>query len=180
MTNFIDITDKPFERLTPRWIAGRKDRKIMWLCSCECGNLTVVSYNNLSMGTTRSCGCLRDEKISDVNRTHGHSRTPEYVAWCEMKKRCTNPNCKCYPIYGGAPIPVRVCERWLQSFENFLADVGMKPEPKHLYSLGRHLDVGDYQPENAKWMTREEQAAESIQKAILANRLIYENKNISA
>ena len=85
--------------------------------------------------------------------THGMSRTPEYKAWQQMKIRCFNPNRKDYSHYGSRGIAV--CDRWKNSFENFLADMGLKPTPKH--SIDRIDNDGDYQKDNCKWSTRVEQ-----------------------
>lgn len=72
-----------------------------------------------------------------------------------MKRRCNNPNHRHYKYYGGRGI--RVCERWLHSYENFLADVGRKPSPQH--SLDRYPDPdGNYQPSNVRWATRKQQS----------------------
>ena len=84
--------------------------------------------------------------------SHGMSRTPEYRAWSHMKERCFNPNTKQYLDYGGRGI--NVCHRWLW-FENFLADMGMKPSPKH--SIDRIDNDGNYQADNCKWSTPKEQ-----------------------
>ena len=84
-----------------------------------------------------------------------------------MIQRCTNPNAKKYPLYGGAG--VTVCDRWLNSFENFLADMG---ERLTNTSLGRFLDIGNYKPGNCKWMTYREQADKKVKK--------LERKNIMA
>jgi len=84
-----------------------------------------------------------------------------------MIKRCTNPNTKGYSNYGGRGI--KVCERWLHSFENFLADMGPKPSPAH--SIDRYPDNnGNYEPKNCRWATRTEQ---SFNKR--TNRLIQHN-----
>ena len=88
-----------------------------------------------------------------MNYSHGLSGTPEYDAWGNMKKRCFNPNYQSYSNYGGRGI--NVCDRWKNSPENFLADMGLKPTPKH--SLDRIDNDGDYQKDNCKWSTHVEQ-----------------------
>jgi len=85
--------------------------------------------------------------------THGMTKTPEYISWRRMKDRCFNPNSKDYPNWGGRGITV--CDRWLNSFENFLADMGSRPTAKH--SLDRIDNDGNYCPENCKWSTKAEQ-----------------------
>jgi hypothetical protein len=79
--------------------------------------------------------------------------TPENHSWQSMIQRCTNPNHKAWPEYGG--IGVKVCDRW-RTFETFYADLGPRPAGT---TLGRFGDIGNYEPGNCKWMTGEEQAA---------------------
>ena len=86
--------------------------------------------------------------------THGLSGTPEHKAWINMKSRCFNPNHPRYSDWGGRGITV--CDRWKNSFENFLADMGSRPTAKH--SLDRIDNNADYSPENCKWSTKAEQS----------------------
>lgn len=77
---------------------------------------------------------------------------PEFISWDAMKQRCTNPAHKSFKNYGGRGI--KVCDRWLESFEDFYADMGNRPAGT---TLERDEVDGNYEPGNCKWVTYKEQ-----------------------
>jgi hypothetical protein len=150
----ISLVGQKFGRLTVIKEAGKTKTGITkWLCLCDCGKEKVVIGTNIKRGLTTSCGCYSTES----HTKHGLTGTPEYTSWQSMKDRCLNPESESYPGYGGRGIGV--CDRWQgeNGFENFLADLGPRPEGTTLDRWPNNKD-GHYEPGNCRWGTDYEQA----------------------
>lgn len=164
-----DYSGVIFGRLTARWHVGSKRPR--WLCSCECGNLTIVNLYTLLHGETMSCGCLRREITTKKNndfaeisrmrllsgsipgmnpKTHGMSRKPEHKSFLAARQRCRNPRDRAYRNYGGRGIEFR-----FKSFGEFYEEIG--PRPTFNHSVDRINVNGHYEKGNVRWATRAEQ-----------------------
>lgn len=154
MSHLIDLTGNVYGRLTVIEKGPSSDGKMTrWVCRCECGNERLVIGSNLKTGRQVSCGCLDlERKTKHGANTRGFTK-PEWRAWQNIKKRCYYDKDVQYEGYGMRGITV--CDRWLNSFENFYADMGDRPSPKH--SIDRIDTSGNYEPDNCKWSTASEQ-----------------------
>ena len=163
MPKITDHTNLRYKRLVAiRFVEIRRNRMAYWLCRCDCGAEVIVQGGHLTSGNTGSCGCLVRDNASDLPRSpslrHGHARTasmtPEYRSWRSMKNRCTNPRDIGYADYGGRGISV--CDEWLNSFDQFLADMGLKPTRSH--TINRIDNETGYERDNCLWSSKTEQS----------------------
>lgn len=135
--------------------SGKK--RILVDCLCFCGSEYTAQYNtlvhNYEHRNSVSCGCKK-RGMHKYGSEMGEclSNMPEYDIWSEMKQRCYNANHKQFKDWGGRGITV--CERWLNSFANFITDMGRRPPQ---LTLDRINNDGNYEPTNCRWATWKEQ-----------------------
>jgi hypothetical protein len=138
---------------------------------CQCGTEFVAETANVAKGHTSSCGCLRRATTAERSTTHGHKshgeRSITYVAWVNMKGRCSNPFRPDYKNYGGRGITYD--PSW-ERFETFLADMGEKPSRM---TLERVDNAKGYSKDNCKWASR------SMQNINRRNNVFYTLNGVS-
>lgn len=153
--NLKDMVGKHFGKLLVLEKACNTPQgQAMWLCQCDCGNITTVRGADLRGGKTVSCGCF-----ALISRTkHGGSKERLYSIWRSMKDRCNNFHNENYKNYGG--IGVKVCHEWedYSTFREwaFLNGYNEKAEYGEC-SIDRINVDGDYAPDNCRWVTMQEQ-----------------------
>lgn len=150
MRKVTNLVGKSFGQLTVLSQAGWRGKQSAWKCQCSCGNTKVIIGASLSAKRTTSCGCFHKRQLSERSISHGKTGTPEHFAWKAMKQRGSNknlPQAKDYVLRG-----IHVCDRWENSFQHFLDDLGERPSPE--YSIERHDNHRGYCPCNTYWATR--------------------------
>lgn len=145
--------------------APNKSGQHKYLCRCDCGGTRVTRWENLKRGSTKSCGCLVEERPKSPLAKLGYkndigSAHPLYGTWLTMLRRCYDPSCAGYKKYGAKG--VTVSRNWLDSAKAFADYVGPKPTQKH--TLDRIDPAGNYEPGNVRWADRYTQAENKREK----------------
>ena len=131
-------------------------------CKCSCGNTLSVEKYNLG-GNTKQCKDCAVLSRREKKTLHGSSYAFRhenpigyncYTRWQSMKRRCYTPSDRAFNRYGGRGI--KVCDRWLESYDNFLSDMGLPPTKDH--QIDRVDNDGNYEPGNCRWVSRTENA----------------------
>lgn len=148
-----DLTNKKFNFLKVLSKAEKRNGKTFWECLCDCGNIKQVAAPHLKSGRIKSCGCMKVQLLKDHFTVHGGNGSREYSSYISMLHRCYNDTRVGYDNYGGRGI--KICDRWLESFKNFLQDMGERPENTTLDRIDN--DEG-YCKENCRWSVKQVQS----------------------
>jgi len=173
----IDLTGKKFSRL----LVIRDSRmrtlygKILWLCLCDCGRITLVSGDNLKNNHTKSCGCLLAEFLRRLGKKqtgkqspafkHGESPTPAnkgtklYWVWRKLISRCYFKKDPKYKYYGKRGIAV--CNEWRNnylSFKKWILSAGYK----NGLQIHRIDSSVDYEPSNCCLLKASEHSKKTL------------------
>lgn len=148
----LDLAGQRFGLLQVLAFHDRQGKERRWLCRCDCGRECPVTVSNLRTGRQTGCGC----RVTKHGDKRNGRRVTEYTIWANMRMRCENQGDANYHNYGQRGISV--CDRWRgeHGYENFLADMGRRPSPKH--SIDRKNNDGNYELGNCRWATTTEQA----------------------
>ena len=177
---FKDVSGKRFKTWTVSHILGRWKSNTYWRCVCDCGAEADIP-SQVIRGRAHGGRCK--ECTPHGTETHGHSRSEEYGIWKGMLRRCSNSSCSEWERYGGRGITV--CNRWRESVQNFIDDMGARPSTEH--SIDRKDNDGNYScgkcdeclangwVANCRWATQEVQCSNTRRNRFLT----YEGETLT-
>jgi AraC-like DNA-binding protein len=152
-------------------VRKKGDKKYLAICKCSCGAEHSTERHNLLTGNTTRCQSCARKKRGESNKRHGHSPSAGsklevscYTRWQAMKARCNNPNDTRWLDYGGRGISV--CAAWMESYDNFLSDMGLLPSLAH--QIDRINNGGNYEPSNCRWALRKENSNNKRNNRVIA------------
>jgi hypothetical protein len=148
-----DLTGQRFGTVVVLRQVPHETGSTRWDVLCDCGRV-YTTKSGIMKSAIKARGHYSCKHCRDNGRRLDNScRSEEYAAWNNMKTRCYNPSYAEWSQYGGRGITV--CDRWLESYDNFFSDMG--PKPSQLHSLDRINNDAAYSPENCRWATKKEQ-----------------------
>jgi hypothetical protein len=141
----VNLLDESFGQLTVIGFGGRRNGQTMWVCRCDCGHVAEYHAGNLRAGRSSKCVQCQLDALQQTkkNLSHGYSNTSTYRAWTGTRR------------YG------RI-RRW-EKFENFLADMGERPDGCRLMRVNRKRP---YSKKNAVWRSPAETLREDIDRTL--------------
>lgn len=151
----VDLTGQRFGRLTVlEFVPVPCTKRSYWKCRCDCGNEKTVETQKLLLFSTKSCGCLKIERIIKQSTKHGGKSTRLYEIYKSMRQRCLNSNNPHYCDYGGRGITI--CKEWENDFTAF-RDWALSNGYADNLSIDRIDNDKGYFPENCRWVDRKTQ-----------------------
>lgn len=150
-----DLTGQKFGRLTVMELTGKKTKSgnAIWICQCECGNITEADSGSLRVGYKVSCGCFAKDHARSLNISHGGRNERLYLVWMDMRRRCRDEKDENYKNYGGRGI--KVCKEWQDYavFRNWALTHGYDKNAKYSTCTLDRIDVnGNYEPSNCRFV----------------------------
>lgn len=136
-----------------KFLNGENTNHLMVECKCACGNITVVRFNKVVTGHTKSCGCLRTALLLKRLTTHGFCKHPLYRVWANMIQRTEDKNNNRYYIYGARGITI--CKEWRKDFKVFF-DWAISNNWERGLQIDRIDNDGNYEPNNCRIVTVKE------------------------
>jgi len=150
----INLIGKKFGLLIVVSKSENVGKNTAWNCICDCGKTTKSLTYNLTTGKSKSCGCIRGQKLGKLMLSHGESKTRLYQIYKGIKQRCYNKNTPAYKYYGAKGIVL--CDEWLSDFNIF-----KYWSEANGYEINKSIDRIDpnniYSPENCRWVSFEKQ-----------------------
>lgn len=155
----LNLVGQTVGRLTITQMVVVPGKPTRCVAQCVCGTVKELSVSCMLHGKTRSCGCLRNERVIATHTVHGLSNHPAYDVWRDIQRRCLDKHHPNYRLYGERGI--QVCRAWHRDNPNGLKNFCAwydRQRPKAGLTVDRRNNDRGYSPQNCRLATAKQQA----------------------
>lgn len=111
-----DLTGQKYNRLKFIEFVKRTKTRTFWKCLCDCGEYTITDANSVKRGTTKSCGCVRVERMINLGGDRSKITKEDDTGWWQIDFDVKPKKSRGKTYYWGSCTYCGITQKWVYSY----------------------------------------------------------------